>query len=291
VRDQARRLGLELLWGGTHPWSPWYEQRVTPTPRYLELVEAMQETARRLVTFGLHVHVGVDSGDKAVMICDRIMRHLPTLLALSANSPFWSGRVTGLHSQRAKVMEGLPTAGIPPLMRNWSEYLWLINHLVETGFIKTVREMWWDVRPHHVFGTVEVRVCDMPPDLRSVLGLTALIQCLVHQLSEEIDQGTYQFDSHPMIVRQNKWRACRYGHDAELIDSYTLKARPARDVARSLADQVGEVSEALGCAGYLRIARSMADEPTGSERQLAAYRETSDFTEVVRRCLAHGDLV
>src|SRR3954462_4717408 len=183
VESACDAIGLRLWWGATHPFSTWQEQRVTPDDRYLQLVNLLQEMARRLVTFGLHVHVGVDSGDKAVMICDRIMRHLPTLLALSANSPFWCGRVTGLHSQRAKVMEGLPTAGIPPLMRNWSEYLWLINHLVETGFIKTVREMWWDVRPHHIFGTVQVGVCEMRPVFRSVLGLTALIQCLVHQLS------------------------------------------------------------------------------------------------------------
>ena len=126
--------------------------------------------ARRLVTFGLHVHVGVDSGDKAVMICDRIMRHLPTLLALSVSSPFWEGRRTGLQSHRSKVMEGLPTAGLPTLMRNWSEYVWLVNHMIDTGFINTIREIWWDVRPHHNFGTVEVRVCDMPGNLHGYAG-------------------------------------------------------------------------------------------------------------------------
>ena len=182
----------------THPFSRWQDQEVTPNDRYYSLIELLQETARRLVTFGLHVHVGVDSGDKAIMICDRIMQHLPILLALSVNSPFWQGRNTGLHSQRIKVMETLPTAGLPPLMRNWSEYAWLLNHMVETGFIKTIREIWWDVRPHHNFGTVEVRICDMPPSLRHVLGLTALVQCLVHDLSEEIDRGTYQYDCHPV---------------------------------------------------------------------------------------------
>ena len=166
----------------------------------------LQDMGRQLVTFGLHVHVGVDSGDKAVMICDRIMRHLPTLLALSCNSPWWDNRVTGLHSHRSKIMESLPTAGLPPLMRNWSEYVWLVNHLIETGFITTIRDIWWDVRPHHNFGTVEVRVCDMPGSLDDVLAITALIQCLVYGLSEEIDGGTYQHDHHPMMVRQNKWR-------------------------------------------------------------------------------------
>ena len=150
-------LGLRLWWGATHPFSTWREQQVTPNDRYLQLVELLQELARRLVTFGLHVHVGVDSGDKAVMICDRILRHLPTFLALSVSSPFWEARKTGLQSHRSKVMEGLPTAGLPTLMRNWSEYVWLVNHMVDTGFINTIREIWWDVRPHHKFGTVEVR--------------------------------------------------------------------------------------------------------------------------------------
>jgi carboxylate-amine ligase len=130
----------------------------------------------------MHVHVGVESGDKAVMICDRIMRHLPTLLALSVSSPFWEGRRTGLHSNRSKVMDGLPTAGLPTVMRNWSEYVWLVNHMIDTGFINTIREIWWDVRPHHNFGTVEVRVCDMPGNLGDTLAIAALVQCLVKAL-------------------------------------------------------------------------------------------------------------
>jgi glutamate---cysteine ligase / carboxylate-amine ligase len=130
VREIASRHDLRLFWGGTHPFSPWQHQHVTPNDRYHNLIQLLQETARRLVTFGLHVHVGVDSGDKAIMICDRILQHLPILLALSVNSPFWQGRNTGLHSQRSKIMETLPTAGLPPLMRNWSEYSWLLNNMI-----------------------------------------------------------------------------------------------------------------------------------------------------------------
>ena len=214
----ADDLGLRLFWSATHPFSTWEEQQVTDNARYQGLIDLLQDTARQMVTFGLHVHVGVDSGDKAVMICDRMLRHLPTLLAASCNSPFWDGRATGLHSWRSRVIEGLPTAGLPPLMRNWSEYTWLINHLIETGYIETIREIWWDMRPHHNFGTVEVRVCDVPGSLEDVLTLTALIQCLVKHLSDEIDEGTYQHDSHPMIIRQNKWRAGRYGLEAQLVD-------------------------------------------------------------------------
>ena len=140
VESICESNGVGLWWGATHPFSVWRDQQVTPNDRYHDLVNSLQEMARRLVTFGLHIHVGVDSGDKAVMICDRILQHLPTLLALTASSPFWENRNTGLHSQRSKIMEGLPTAGLPPLMRNWSEYVWLVNQMVESGFINTIRD-------------------------------------------------------------------------------------------------------------------------------------------------------
>ena len=283
--EAAAKAGAKLFWAGTHPFSPWSEQKITPTERYQRLVENLQDTARRLVTFGVHVHVGVDSGDKAVMICDRILRHLPTLLALSVNSPFWNGRDTGLHSQRCKIMESLPTAGLPPLMRNWSEYVWLVKQMMETHFIETIREIWWDVRPHHNFGTVEVRICDTPADLHTVLGLAALIQSLVHALSQEIDQGAYQFDCHPMMVRQNKWRACRHGLEAILVDPTTHKVQPARDLARELVVLLREYAQDLNCEDYLQIISEVAGKPTGSERQRAIYQETGDFKEIFRRML------
>jgi carboxylate-amine ligase len=286
VRAIAAGRGLRLFWSATHPFSRWQDQEVTPNERYYGLIDLLQETARRLVTFGLHVHVGVDSGDKAIMICDRIMQYLPSLLALSVNSPFWQGRNTGLHSQRVKVMETLPTAGLPPLMRNWSEYTWLLNHMVQTGFIKTIREIWWDVRPHHNFGTVEVRICDMPPTLDHVVRLTALIQCLVFDLSEEIDRGTYQYGCHPFLVRQNKWRACRYGMEAKLVDPNTYQAIPARQIVHTLIDRLEDRAEDLGCAPYLRSLRESLEEPTGSVRQLQIFHETNDPAEVVRRMLA-----
>jgi carboxylate-amine ligase len=285
VREIAGRRGLRLFWGGTHPFSPWQDQDVTPHERYHNLIDLLQETARRLVTFGLHVHIGVDSGDKAIMICDRILQHLPTLLALSVNSPFWQGRNTGLQSQRSKIMETLPTAGLPPLMRNWSEYTWLLNHMVETGFITTIRELWWDVRPHHNFGTVEVRICDMPPSLEDVLGLTALIQCLVYDLSEEIDRGTYQFDCHPFMIRQNKWRACRFGMEARLVDPATHQAIPVRQVVSALVDRLQSRADELGCTRYIEIVRAMAERPTGAVRQLTAFDETNNLAEVVRRMI------
>ena len=287
ITDQ---LGLRLWWGASHPFSRWKEQKVTTDDRYRQLVDMLQELARRLVTFGLHVHVGVDSGDKAVMICDRILRHLPMLLALSSSSPFWENRLTGLMSYRSKVMEGLPTAGLPTLMRNWSEYVWLVNHMVDTGFINTIREIWWDVRPHHRFGTVEVRICDMPGNLEDTLAITALIQCLVKALSDNIDGGAYQHDCHPMMVRQNKWRATRFGLNASLVDLFSYDVRSVAQTVEELTEKLRPTAEALGCEKHLQQCRHMAESPSWAARQVAILDETGRPEEVVRR-LTEGSRV
>jgi len=285
VQQAADEVGVSLLWSATHPFSSWKDQQLTPNERYENLIRLLQDTGRQLITFGLHVHVGVDSGDKAVMICEQIEPYLPLLLALSANSPCWEGRITGLHSTRSKVMESLPTAGLPVQLRNWSEYTWLINHLVETGFINTIREIWWDVRPHHNFGTVEVRVCDMPASLDEAMALAALIQCLVRYLSECIDEGYYQSDAHPMMVRQNKWRAARYGRGARLVDPQTLRPRSVPELVAELLETLRPTADALGCREYLERVTCLATHPTGSERQLALLEQYGP-EETVRRLAA-----
>lgn len=281
VQKACDPLGIGLWWGATHPFSKWADQSVTNDERYHQLVNLLQEMARRLVTFGLHVHVGVDSGDKAVMICDRIMRHLPVLLALSTSSPYWEGRDTGLHSHRSKVMEGLPTAGLPTLMRNWSEYVWLVNHMIDTGFINTIREIWWDVRPHHNFGTVEVRVCDMPGNLEDTMAIAALTQCLVKALSDEIDDGAYQHDCHPMMVRQNKWRATRFGIRAQLVDGYTYEVLPVVAVVHRMVTRLKPIAAELGCEEELQHCLALAEGPSAAERQLEI--GTKDPAAMVRQ--------
>jgi glutamate---cysteine ligase / carboxylate-amine ligase len=285
IQTAADELGCHAYWSGTHPFSLWSDQRITPNERYRKLVQSLQETARQLVTFGLHVHVGVDSGDKAIMICDRMLRHLPTLLALSANSPFWEGNVTGLQSWRSRVMDGLPTAGLPPMMRNWSEYVWLVNHLVSTGFIETIREIWWDLRPHHNFGTVEIRICDVPGTLEDAMAIAALTHSLVKALSDEIDAGTYQHDCHPMMVRQNKWRAARYGLDAQLVDSSTYELQSARQAVRDLTELVRPAAEELGCDNELDRVLTMTEKPGWSQHQLDLLEKTGDPAEVVRKMI------
>ena len=285
----AHDQGLRFLWGGTHPTSSCYQQQVTPDDRYQWLLDTMQIVARRLVVFGLHVHVGVDSGDKAIQMCDRLLRHLPTLLALSANSPMWSGRDTGLASYRSKVMEALPTAGLPPTMRNWSEYVWLIDHLIGTNFIQTNREIWWDVRPHAGFGTVEMRVMDNPMSMKHLLGLTALTQSLVAAISDQIDRGAYLYDSHPIIAKQNKWHASRYGMKADFVDFDTMRRVPARDAAARLIGLCTPFAEELGCLEQLRYLDDVLENGTGASRQRRVLEETGDMQQVLRFMAEHSE--
>jgi len=281
-RSIADVLGLKLVWGGTHAFSPWHEQQYSPGERYRWLTEVMQYISRRMVAFGLHVHVGVDSGDKAIQLCDRLLRHLPTLLALSANSPMWGASNTGLASYRTKLMEALPTAGLPPQMRNWSEYVWLVDHLIASGFLKSIREIWWDIRPHSEFGTVEVRVMDMPLNMRHTLALVALTQSLVAGISADIDKGAYLYDCHPMIANQNKWHAARYGLDATLVDPTTMKAVTASDAARKLLELCRPFAQDLGCAEEIEGINDILDHGTGASRQVDVFQRTGDPREVVR---------
>ncbi len=290
VERVADRHGVRLLWAATHPFSRWRDQRITPDDRYYRLAALLQETVVRPVTFGLHVHVGVQSGDKAIWVAHRIQRSLPILLAMSANSPFWHGRATGHHAHRIEVLEGFPTGGMMPALGSWAEFQELLGQMKAAGFVDSHRELWWDVRPSAENGTIEVRICDMPADLPDLLGLTAMIQCLVQSLSEEIDRGPIGPEPHPLLLRQNRWRACRYGLEAELVDPSTMEAQPARGAAEALLRRLEPFSDRLGCRRPLRHALEMTVRPTGAERQLLLYRETGDLAEVVRRMAGRSRL-
>jgi carboxylate-amine ligase len=287
VEREADRHGVRLVWAATHPFSRWRDQQITPNDRYYKLAALLQETVVRPVTFGLHVHVGVDSGDRAILVSHRIQRFLPVLLAMSANSPFWHGRATGHHAHRIEVLEGFPTGGMMPPLHSWAEYEDLLGQMTAAGFVESHRELWWDVRPNAEHGTIEIRICDMPADLPDLLGLVAMIQCLVLSLSEEVDCASIGPDSgpepHPLLLRQNRWRACRFGLEAELVDPTTMEAQPARGAAEALIRRLEAVADRLGCRRSLGHALGMTVRPTGSERQLLLYREVGDLAEVVRR--------
>lgn len=283
VESSAHRAGVALFWGGTHPFSRWREQAITPDPRYYQLAEEYQEVVRRPVTFGLHVHVGVASGDAAVAAMNRMADHLPILLALSSNSPFWQGRATGMHSHRIDLLEAIPTGGLPPALRGWGEYEELVESFTRSGFIKSTKELWWDVRPNPSYGTIEVRICDTPADLDAALGLTALIQCLVAEPGASRAELARPCEARTLANRQNRWLARRYGLGARLVDPETGTPLAARDLARRLVDRLMPTAEALGCPAELARVAEMAARPSGAERQLALFAETGDLAEVVRR--------
>ncbi|HWB20778.1 MAG TPA: YbdK family carboxylate-amine ligase [Phycisphaerales bacterium] len=290
VQSAANSLDLGLIWAGSHPFSRWEKQGITPGERYQWLLNQMQDVARRLLVFGLHVHVGVDSGDKAIQLCDRLLRHIPVFLALSSNSPYWCGRDSGLESYRSKIIEALPTAGLPQTMRNWSEYVWFINHLIDTKFISSNREIWWDVRPHAKFGTVEMRVMDMPLNFRHTLGLTALTQSLIAHISDRIDRGTFLYDCHPLIAKQNKWHAGRYGMNANFVDAETMQAIPARTVARRLIETLAPTADRLGCLKELYILDDIIENGTGADRQRKVFEQTNSMEAVAKYLMEQAAL-
>ncbi len=203
-----RGLGLEST--GTHPFANWRGMPITPNERYERMVDRIKWPARRLLIHGVHVHVGVRSGEKAVMTTNALATYLPVILALTTSSPFWHGQDTGLASARTKIFEGMPTTGIPPRLNGWDEYKNLLNTLIHAGTIETIKEVWWDIRPHPDFGTVELRMSDGIPTLRETMVVAAIAQCLVTEFDQLMDAGEPLPGFPDWVLRENKWRACRY---------------------------------------------------------------------------------
>ena len=274
-------LGYEVASAGTHPFAEWSEQQVTPKERYEMLMDRCQWPARRLMIFGLHVHVGVQSGEKAVAVFNSLSGYLPHLLALSASSPFFDTLDTGLASCRVKIFESLPTAGLPYRLLNWAEFQRLMLTLVNSKTIETIREIWWDVRPHPDFGTVEVRICDGLPTLDEVIAMTALIQSLVVWLGDKYDEGTYLPLQRYWIVRENKWRAARWSTEAEIIVDEDGRLEPLSESIERLVEQVTPVAQRLGCAKELAGVRTMLKNGPSYRRQRRLYEETGSFKTVM----------
>ena len=203
MAEAADRRGIGLLCSGTHPTTEWSTQRISPNPRYAKLVDQMQWLARRLQIFGVHVHVGVRSPEKVIPIVNALTAYVPHLLAVSASSPYWAGSDTGLASARSKVFEALPTAGLPYLLADWAAFEEYMQTLISTGTIASIKEVWWDIRPHPTYGTVELRVCDGLPTLHEVGMVAALSQCLVDLFDREIDRGYTLPTPKEWVVREN----------------------------------------------------------------------------------------
>ena len=274
-------LGLAFASAGTHPFGQWRDQKVFPNDRYQDLVERIQWPARRLLIYGLHVHVGVASGEKAIAVSNALSSYLPHLLALSASSPFVDFEDTGLASTRSKIFEGMPTAGLPYRLANYGEFQRFMNTLVRAKAIQTIREIWWDIRPHPTFGTLEIRICDAPSTMRELASLVAVVQCLVVALGERYETGAPLRVLKPWILRENKWRAVRHGLDADVICDNDGDHGPLREQVPDLLARLEPVAERLGCLAELRDTHRILDEGGSYERQRRTYARTKRLPDVV----------
>ena len=281
VEPVCEKLGCELISSGTHPFSSWTEQKTTDDPRYQQLIDRVQWPAQRLMIFGLHVHVGMDSGEKAVAVFDQLANYIPQFLALSASSPFWQGNDTGLASVRTKVFETLPTAGLPEQLINWGEFQSFMNTLIAAGAIESIREVWWDIRPHPGFGTVELRMCDGAPTMDELLAITALMHCTTVWLSEEYEEGHLPPLARHWILRANKWRAARWGLEAQIILSEDGNQKNNAEIIRRMVEDLIPISQRLNCHAELLSVLDIIDQGPSYLRQRAVFKQTGNLESVV----------
>ncbi|MGH2788562.1 MAG: glutamate--cysteine ligase [Actinomycetota bacterium] len=279
--EVADGLGYRTICTGTHPFSSWVDQTVSPDPRYHRLIDDCQWTARRLLIFGVHTHVGVGSGEEAIAVANSLAAFIPHFLALSSSSPFWQGRDTGLASIRSKVFESLPTAGLPYYMSNWGEFQRFMRTLIGAGTIRSIREVWWDIRPHPGFGTLELRICDGIPTMDELCSIVALSQSLVVWLAERYNAGLGLPTHQAWTIRENKWRAARWGLDAEIIRDEEGNLMSLRRSIGDLVNRLEPVAERLGCRDELLGIEDILERGTSSTRQREVFAHTHDLARVV----------
>jgi carboxylate-amine ligase len=281
LQRTAEPYGIVLAGAGTHPLSDWRDAKMAPSQRYSELVEQIQWPARRLQTMATHVHVGLRDADRAMPIVNALAVYLPHLLGLTASSPYWSGIDTGLASCRSVVFGALPNTGPPPGLPDWKSFEDYMDTQLRAGTIRTIKEVWWDVRPHPDFGTIETRIADAVPTFREVGMLAAIVQCLVQLFDAQLDRG-YQLPSRSSwVIRDNKWRATRYGLDAVVITDDSGATAPLRDEVFELLRDLEPVAWRLGCVEELAVASEVLEYGASSERQRAVHAADADLTSVV----------
>jgi carboxylate-amine ligase len=281
VSEYADRRGLSLMCSGSHPFTDPSTQEISPDPRYLRLVDEMQWPARQMQIFGIHVHVGVGSGEKAIAMVNALSAYIPHLLALSASSPYWMGHDTGLASCRSKVFEGLPTAGPPWQLNGWPQFERLMETLIAAQTISSIREVWWDIRPHPGFGTIEMRVCDGIPTLREVAVVAALTQCLIHRFDVLLDRGYTLPVPRAWLVRENKWRAARHGLDASIVMDEEGRTVSLRDAITELVEDLTPIARRLDCADELAGALGIIERGPSYVRQREVVAAGGSLRDVV----------
>ncbi|WP_163515542.1 carboxylate-amine ligase [Gelidibacter japonicus] len=281
ISEIANSLGFKIGAAGTHPFTKWQTQLITPNPRYDEIVNELQDTARSNLIFGLHVHVGIEEKQLSLHLTNAMRYFLPHVYALSTNSPFWEGRNTGFKSFRSKVFDKFPRTGIPGVFQTVAEYEHYIDILIKTKCIDNPKKIWWDIRMHPFFPTLEVRICDVPMTIEETLSIAALIQALVAKLYKLRTQNLNFMLYHRALINENKWRASRYGLDGSMIDFGKECEVNTKDLMLELLDFVDDVVDELGSRKEIEHVKTMIKNGTGADRQLAVFEETKDLTKVV----------
>lgn len=277
----GRENGLRVAAAATHPFSDWREQSIYPDARYEAIVEDMRIVARANLIFGLHVHVGIEDRETQIHIMNAARYFLPHILALSTNSPFWLGDETGLKSYRCKVFDKFPRTNIPDYFPSWGEYESFINLLVKTGCIDNAKKIWWDIRPHPFFPTLEFRVCDLPMRLDETIAIAALIQATVAKLYKLHAQNQGFRLYRRLLIMENKWRAVRYGLDGKLIDFGKRIEVPVRELIYEYLHFIDDVVDELGSRNEINYIHRILEHGTGADRQLKVFKETGDLKKVV----------
>jgi len=289
IRDvikTSNSMNMDILSMGIHPLMNWKDANIAQEERYLSFLDRMQWVLKNFIITGLHVHVGVDSGEKAIAITNGLTRYIPHLIAVSASSAFHDGQITGLASTRTKIFEALPTAGIPHRLLNFSEFQKYMRTLQRANTIESIREVWWDFRPHIGFGTVEIRICDSVPTLEEMVQIAAFSQCLVVALSDHYDSATQLPLLDRWILAENKWRATRYGLDAEIIIDDSGKQETLKDSFNKLIEILIPVSIRLGCNKELEnLINIVNNNKAPYIRQLKTFKDSNSLNQVIEESI------
>jgi carboxylate-amine ligase len=282
----AERAGLQVAAAGTHPFSSWIDQVISPGERYQHIIEELQQLARSLLIFGMHVHVAMPDKQTTIDMMNMVQYFLPHLLALSTSSPFWMGRNTGLKSFRTTVFRRFPRTGVPEQFESWSAYENFVNLLVKLNCIDNGKKIWWDVRPHPTFGTLEFRMCDVATKVEEAVAIAALTQAIVVKLYKLYKSNQSWRIYRRALIEENKWRAARYGIEGKLIDFGKEAEVPMLELIPELLELVDDVLDELGSRGAVQYIHTILNEGTSAERQLRVYQKTGDLKAVVRHLVA-----
>ncbi|MEA2190097.1 MAG: glutamate---cysteine ligase / carboxylate-amine ligase [Solirubrobacteraceae bacterium] len=281
VRETSSHRGWAIGSAGTHPFAMWEDQRIVARPRYRDLISALRFVARQELIFGMHVHIGMDDADKAIHVANGMRVHVPVLLALSANSPFWRGDQTGLRSTRTPIFRQFPRVGMPPAYTDWADWERQVEFMVSSGVMEDYTYLWYDVRPHPNLGTVEIRCCDSQTRVEHTVALAALIQAMVKELSEHFDEGQQLADYPWQMLDENKWLAARHGLDGEIVDLPSNERVATKALTRRLLDRLSEHAEDLGSGNAFDGIRDLLDRGNGAARQIVVYEANHDLNEVM----------